>query len=224
MAVCALSHTLTLSNSPSFFSLSCLIEMPWCLTAIFKWWSEEESFQPLLMLDSAQDKETCQRVLFSRPQSSITLLLALPTALCIDERQNKQQIKHETFQSTALQLQIAPPCFWCWTDSELCCSVCIMPAEGSVCQQDIGESSITKMHELCVECLFPHISPWRPAGQDTDWVHEVQKCNVMKCRKMHSFSIIPENSWQFPNIFTALAVILVVLVLFAGTYLFARSH
>lgn len=98
---------------PLFFSLSlsCLIEMPLCLSAVFKWWSEEESFQPMLMLNCEQDKEIHPRVLSSRPHLSNALLFTLSTAACKDERQTKQAANKAWYiQSTVLKLQNVPPC------------------------------------------------------------------------------------------------------------------
>ena len=88
----SLSLWYTLILIPSLFccSLSCLIEMPLCLSALFGWGSEKESFQPMLMLNSEQDKETCLRVLSSRPHLSIAPPSILSTASYKDARDTKQ--------------------------------------------------------------------------------------------------------------------------------------
>ena len=155
MAVHSLSHAPSFSLS----SLSCSIEMSLCLSAVFEWWSEEEPFQPMLMLNSEQDKEARLGLLSSCPLLSIALPFTLSTTGCKDKTktQNRRKIKLDTFQSTASKLQNTPPCFqnpqieWRQTDSEPWCSVSIMPTEGS------GSKHETQGAYLQIELVYIHL-------------------------------------------------------------------
>lgn len=132
LAVCSLSQTLTLTPflSPSFFFTPSPAWLRLCLSAVFKWWSEEESFQPMLMWNSEQHKEIHPRVLCSCAHLSSALLFTLSVAACKDERQTKLGVNNAWFRMS----HPVPRTQNCVTTNRTCCGNRVMPAEGSVAE------------------------------------------------------------------------------------------